>query len=114
MPLTNVIEAFSSKPKYELSIHFACGAGTYIFEDEETKKFVPLTKFCDIQGMLELFEDKAEEIRSGKNKYFTMLEVVRKLKGFVDTKKQPAGLDLAVITSYSIHYTKLYDCRWRR
>jgi Predicted Fe-S oxidoreductases len=86
MPLTNVIEAFSSKPKYELSIHFACGAGTYIFEDADTKKFVPLTKFCDIQGMLELFEDKAEEIRSGKNKYFTMLEVVRKLKGFVDSK----------------------------
>ena len=95
MPLTNVIEAFSSKPKYELSIHFACGAGTYIFEDQETRKFVPITKFCDIQGMLELFEDKSEEIRSGKNKYFTMLEVVRKLKSFVDTKKQPAGLDLA-------------------
>ena len=76
--LTNVIEAFSSKPKYELSIHFACGAGTYIFEDEETKKFVPLTKFCDIQGMLELFEDKAEEIRSGKNKYFTMLRSCKK------------------------------------
>jgi hypothetical protein len=95
MPLTNVIEAFSSKPKYELSIHFACGAGTYVFQDEETKKLVPMPRFCDIQGMLELFEDKAEEIRSGKNKYFTMLEVVRKLKGFVDTKKQPAGLDLA-------------------
>src|SRR5438128_4814938 len=95
MPLTNVIEAFSSKPKYELSIHFACGAGTYVFEDEETKKFVPLTRFCDIQGMLELFEDKAEEIRTGKNKYFTMLEVVRKLSGFVDKKKQPKGLDLA-------------------
>ncbi|TLX77208.1 MAG: radical SAM protein [Thaumarchaeota archaeon] len=95
MPLTNVIEAFSSKPKYELSIHFACGAGTYIFEDQETKKFVPLTKFADIQGMLELFEDKADEIRSGKNKYFTMLEVVRKLSSFIDKKKQPAGLDLA-------------------
>ncbi|MBP2624837.1 MAG: radical SAM protein [Nitrosopumilaceae archaeon] len=95
MPLTNVIEAFSSKPKYELSIHFACGAGTYIFEDEDTKKFVPLTKFCDIQGMLELFEDKSEEMRSGKNKYFTMLEVVRKLSSFIDKKKQPTGLDLA-------------------
>jgi len=95
MPLTNVIEAFSSKPKYELSIHFACGAGTYVFEDEDTKKFVPLTRFCDLQGMLELFEDKAEEIHSGKNKYFTMLEVVRKLSGFIDKKKQPAGLDLA-------------------
>ena len=53
------------------------------FEDADTKKFVPLTKFCDIQGMLELFEDKAEEIGSGKNKYFTMLEVVRKLKGLL-------------------------------
>ena len=95
MPLTNVIEAFSSKPKYELSIHFACGAGTYIFEDEDTKKFVPLTKFCDIQGMLELFEDKSEEMRSGKNKYFPMLEVVRKLSSFIDKKKQPTGLDLA-------------------
>ncbi len=95
MPLTNVIEAFSSKPKYELSIHFACGAGTYIFEDEDTRKCVPLTRFCDIQGMLELFEDKSEEMRSGKNKYFTMLEVVRKLSSFIDKKKQPVGLDLA-------------------
>ena len=56
---------------------------------------MPLTKFCDIQGMLELFEDKAEEIHTGKNKYFTMLEVVRKLSSFVDKKKQPKGLDLA-------------------
>jgi uncharacterized radical SAM superfamily Fe-S cluster-containing enzyme len=95
MPLTNVIEAFSNKPKYELSIHFACGAGTYIFEDEDTKKFVPLTKFCDIQGMLELFEDKVGEIHSGKNKYFVMLDVVRKLSSFIDRRKQPAGLDLA-------------------
>jgi uncharacterized radical SAM superfamily Fe-S cluster-containing enzyme len=33
MPMTNIIEAFSKKPKYELSIHFACGAGTYVFEE---------------------------------------------------------------------------------
>jgi uncharacterized radical SAM superfamily Fe-S cluster-containing enzyme len=45
MPLTNVIEAFSKKPKYELSIHFACGAGTYVFEDTQTKKLIPLTSF---------------------------------------------------------------------
>ena len=95
MPLTNVIEAFSSKPKYELSIHFACGAGSYVFQDADTQKLVPMTRFCDIQGMLELFEDKSEQIRSGANKYFTMLEVVRKLKGFIDRSKQPAGLDLA-------------------
>ena len=79
MPLTNVIEAFSSKPKYELSIHFACGAGAYVFQDADTKKLVPMTRFCDIQGMLELFEDKAEQIQKITGKFHMLLIVVEKL-----------------------------------
>jgi uncharacterized radical SAM superfamily Fe-S cluster-containing enzyme len=99
MPMTNIIEAFSKKPKYELSIHFACGAGTYVFEDVETKKLTPLTSFVDIKGVLEYFEEKADEIKSGANRYWAMLEVVRKLKQFVDKDKQPRGLDLAKMFS---------------
>jgi uncharacterized radical SAM superfamily Fe-S cluster-containing enzyme len=94
MPLTNVIEAFSKKPKYELSIHFACGAGTYVFEDVQTKKLTPLTSFVDIKGLLEYFEEKTEEIKSGSNRYWAMLEVIRKLNQFVDRSRQPYGLDL--------------------
>src|SRR3712207_6439726 len=78
MPMTNVIEAFSKKPKYELSIHFACGAGTYVFEDQDTKKLIPLTSFVDIKGVLEYFEEKADDIKSGANRYWALLEVVRK------------------------------------
>jgi uncharacterized radical SAM superfamily Fe-S cluster-containing enzyme len=99
MPMTNIIEAFSKKPKYELSIHFACGAGTYVFEDVETKKLIPLTSFVDIKGVLEYFEEKADEIKSGANRYWAMLEVVRKLKQFVNKDKQPRGLDLAKMFS---------------
>jgi uncharacterized radical SAM superfamily Fe-S cluster-containing enzyme len=99
MPMTNIIEAFSKKPKYELSIHFACGAGTYVFEDMETRKLIPLTSFVDIKGVLEYFEEKADEIKSGANRYWTMLEVVRKLKQFVNKEKQPRGLDLAKMFS---------------
>ena len=95
MPLTNIIEQFSKKPKYELSIHFACGAGTYVFEDAETRKLVPLTSFVDIKGLLEYLEEKTDEIKSGRNRYLTMLEVVRKLNSFIDKSKQPKGLDLA-------------------
>ncbi len=78
MPMTNVIEAFSKKPKYELSIHFACGAGTYVFEDTQTKKLIPLTSFVDLKGVLEYFEEKADEIKSGANRYWSMLQVIRK------------------------------------
>lgn len=95
MPLTDVIEQFSRRPKYELSIHFACGAGTYVFEDAESKKLVPLTSFIDIKGLLEYFEEKAEEIKSGRNRYTSMVDVVSKLNTFIDRKKQPKGVDLA-------------------
>ena len=99
MPMTDVIEAFSKKPKYELSIHFACGAGTYVFEDVQTKKLIPLTSFVDIKGLLEYFEEKADELRSGANRYWAMLDVMRKLNQFVDRSKQPHGLNLAKMFS---------------
>jgi len=99
MPMTDVIEAFSKKPKYELSIHFACGAGTYVFEDVQTKKLIPLTSFVDIKGLLEYFEEKTDELRSGANRYWAMLDVMRKLNQFVDKSKQPHGLNLAKMFS---------------
>jgi len=99
MPMTDIIEAFSKKPKYELSIHFACGAGTYVFEDSETKKLTPLTSFVDIRGLLEYFEEKSDEIKSGSNRYLAILKVMHKLNQFVDKNKQPRGLDLAKMFS---------------
>ncbi len=95
MPLTDVIEQFSKKPKYELSIHFACGAGTYVFEDAESKRLVPLTSFVDIKGLLEYLEDTTEELKSGKNRYLGMVEVINKLNTFIEKSKQPKGVDLA-------------------
>jgi uncharacterized radical SAM superfamily Fe-S cluster-containing enzyme len=49
--------------------------------------------------VLEYFEEKADEIKSGANRYWAMLEVVRKLKQFVNKDKQPRGLDLAKMFS---------------
>jgi uncharacterized radical SAM superfamily Fe-S cluster-containing enzyme len=92
-PVTHIIEMLTRKPQYELSIHFACGAGTYVFQDEESRKLVPITRFVDIRGLLEYLDEKAEEIRSGKPTYQAALETAIKLMRFVDAKKQPRGLD---------------------
>lgn len=94
-PVTSFIEAFTKKEQYELSIHFACGAGTYAFEDAETHKLVQITKFVDIQGLIEFLEEEAEEIYSGTNKYIVAAKILSKISSFVDKSKQPKGLSFA-------------------
>jgi tetraether lipid synthase len=94
-PVTGFIEAFTKREQYELSIHFACGAGTYVFQDQETKKLVQITKFVDIKGLIEYLDEKQEEIYSGTNRYLVAAKVLTQISSFVDRKKQPAGLSFA-------------------
>ncbi len=93
VPITHFVEALSKRPRYELSIHFACGAGTYVFKDGE--KLVPLTSFVDIEGLLEYLDEKADDLKSGKNKYLVIAKVLAKMSSFIDKSKQPKGLSLA-------------------
>ena len=101
-PVTHFIEAFTKKPQYELSIHFACGAGTYVFEDADTKKLVPITKFVDIRGLLEFLEEKTEELESGANRYVIAARFLSKINGFVNKEKQPKGLSLAKLLTSAL------------
>jgi hypothetical protein len=94
-PLTNFIEAFTSRAQYELSVHFVCGAATYVFSDAEKKSLVPLPQFVDIPGLMEYLEEKQEEIQSGTNRYLVASKVLTKIQGFVDKEKQPSGLSFA-------------------
>jgi uncharacterized radical SAM superfamily Fe-S cluster-containing enzyme len=91
--VSNFAEAMAGKPQYELSAHPVCGMATYLFKDADT--FVPITRFVDVEGFMKFLDKKAEEIKSGKNKLLAGAEILFKLKGFVDEKKQPRGLNLA-------------------
>jgi uncharacterized radical SAM superfamily Fe-S cluster-containing enzyme len=91
-PLTNFIEAITRRTQYELSIHFACGAGTYVFKDRE--KLVPITEFVDIEGLIKYLQDKTEEIEAGKNRYYVALKVLANIGKYINTSKQPTGLNL--------------------
>jgi hypothetical protein len=94
-PLTNFIEALTKRAQYELSVHFVCGAATYVFSDPEKEKLVPLPQFVDIPGLMEYLEEKQEEIQSGSNSYVVAAKVLTKIGSFVDKDKQPSGLSLA-------------------
>jgi len=93
VPITHFVEALTKRPRYELSIHFACGAGTYVFKDND--KLVPIASFVDLEGMLEYLEEKADELKAGKNKYLIVAKVLAKMGTFIDRSKQPKGLALS-------------------
>ena len=95
VPITHFVEALTKSPGYELSIHFACGAGTYVFEDNG--KLVPLPSFVDVEGLFEYLDEMADELRDGRSKYLVLPRVVVKMGTFIDKSKQPRGLSLSKI-----------------
>ncbi len=96
--INKFLEALSGGYKYDLSIHFACGAGSYIFQDQDGK-IVPVTRFVDVAGLLEHLQGAVNEME-GKNALQRKLVALNALVGirkFVDKEKQPK----------SVNFTKL-------
>lgn len=93
MPITQFVEGITKKAEYELACHFACGAGTYIFEDGD--KLKPLTSFVDINGLLEYLGEKSEELKSGRSKLLVGTKMLKNIGSFVDKKKQPNDIGVA-------------------
>jgi uncharacterized radical SAM superfamily Fe-S cluster-containing enzyme len=98
-PLTDFIEAFTRRNQYELSVHFVCGAATYVFSDADSKKLVPLPEFVDIPGLMEYLQEKEEEIYSGTNRYLVASKILTKIQSFVNKEKQPSGLSFAKLVT---------------
>ncbi len=92
MIISNFLEAMTKKPIYDMSSHFACGAATYVFEDNGS--FVPITRFVDVEGFLEHLEEKAQELRAGKSKFLTGMKLLFSMRKYIDKDKMPKGLDV--------------------
>jgi len=87
VPVSRFVEALRGRPQFELTTHFACGAATYLFWDDG--ELIPITRFVDVDGVMQLLDKAAEEITSGRNKYIVALSVLSKLGRYVDTSKAP-------------------------
>jgi len=94
--ISDLVEAIKEKQQYRLSTHFACGAGTYVFLDG--KRFVPITRFVDVEGLFEYLKQLTAEIRNSKSKKVSTIisaaKLLAKLNTFIDKEKQPANLNL--------------------
>ncbi|MFW5903029.1 MAG: tetraether lipid synthase Tes [archaeon] len=96
--ISDLIEQLTGEDKYRLSPHFACGAATYVYIDQENEKLVPITRFIDVQGLLDYMKKISEEIETSKLKKLAKtkagIKLLLNMKKFIDEDKQPKGLNL--------------------
>ncbi|MGC9142486.1 MAG: tetraether lipid synthase Tes [Candidatus Micrarchaeia archaeon] len=93
--ISKFVEALSGKVTYDLSIHFACGAGTYIFLDTDNR-VIPITRFIDAPGLVEHLQNAVNEME-GKGKMqrkLIALKAVADIRKFVDKEKLPKSVNV--------------------
>jgi hypothetical protein len=93
--INKFIEALSGEYKYDLSIHFACGAATYLFLDDNNK-VIPITDFVDAAGLVEVLQRAVDEMH-GKGKLARKLiamKALTQIPKLIDKQKQPKSLDV--------------------
>jgi len=89
-PISRFIEAVTGEPKVAFTTHFACGAATYVWQ--ENGEIIPVTRFIDVDGLLKFLDEKADELERGRNRYIVFLDVLLKLRKFVDASRAPKRL----------------------
>lgn len=94
-PITRFAEALTGEPQYDLSSHFACGMGTYVFKDGN--RMIPITRFVDVDGLLDYLNEAASELERGKSRTVVGAKVLFKINSFIDREKGPKGLNLGKI-----------------
>ncbi len=92
--ISKFAEALTGEFKYDLSVHFACGAACYLFIDPNGK-IVPITEFLDVDGLMGHLRNAVVDM-TGKGVLARRSITAKALIGihkFIDKDKQPKGLD---------------------
>ncbi|MEM0000982.1 MAG: radical SAM protein [Desulfurococcaceae archaeon] len=90
------IESFSGEYKFEMSNHPVCGVGTYVYVEKEGTKtrLIPVTKFIDIDGLLEYLREKWGDLISGSSRILTGMKLLYAIRKFIDQDKAPREFDI--------------------
>jgi uncharacterized radical SAM superfamily Fe-S cluster-containing enzyme len=92
VPISQLIAAESEKFQPVFSIHPCCGAATYLYKFDG--RLIPLTRFLDVEGLLERIRTEIENYNGstyGKLKMKGM--ILREIPKFVDARQAPRDLN---------------------
>ncbi|MFC1663578.1 tetraether lipid synthase Tes [Patescibacteria group bacterium] len=91
-PMTKFIEALTDSPQYCLSSHWACGAATYLFLNEN--KVIPITRFIDVEKFFKYLDKSSVDLKNRKNKHFVLLKNFLNLKKITNKNNIPKNLNI--------------------
>ncbi|MFH8120098.1 MAG: radical SAM protein [Candidatus Aenigmatarchaeota archaeon] len=95
--ISRFVDSILGYPSYHFSTHPICGAGTYLFvEDEEV---IPITRFFDVKGFFEYLDTLSKEIEEtkllkGLKRKEAILKVILGISKFLDKEKAPKSIKL--------------------
>ena len=100
--ITNFVEGMTGKKHYDLGSHFACGMATYVFRDKG--RMVPITRFVDVEGLLEFLDGMGDSLKQRSNRFGRGLGKLRagsnllfRINSFIDKDKAPEGFSIGKI-----------------
>lgn len=90
------VEGFSGEFKFEMANHPICGVGTYVYVEKTGReiRLIPITRFIDVEGLLEYLRDKWIDLISGSSRVLTGMRLLYTIRKFIDQDKAPRGFDI--------------------
>ncbi len=93
VPISNFGEVKKGEPQVKFTMHPHCGAGTYVYV--EGGHFIPITRFIDVEGLLEYLGEVAETYDHKMiNKLHVTAGIISHITQFIDAKKAPKSVDV--------------------
>ncbi len=93
IPVSDLIAAETGWPQPTFTVHPCCGAATYIYKFNGG--LIPITRFIDVEGLLERIRKEAESFNSSSLGRLKMKGMMLKdLSKFVDDAKVPKDINI--------------------
>ncbi len=92
-PISELVSILAESPKTAFTSHPGCGLASYLFL-EEGKDPVPITRFVDIEGLMEDMWELSQRAKDSKIKFVSKIKALNLLRRHFDETNAPSGMGL--------------------
>lgn len=92
-PISELVSILTDSPKTSFTSHPGCGLASYMFLEKD-KDPVPLTRFVDVEGLVEDMWELAQRAKEAKIKFVSKIKALNLLRRHFDEEYAPSGMGL--------------------